>query len=63
MVALSLFMIASLIDFQSYPDFFVFLPFCSLGIIIFYRAAVNLVTEKRLITSNVNLRIFKSSSF
>ena len=59
MVALSLFMIASLIDFQSYPDFFIFLPFCSLGIIIFYRAAVNLVTEKRLITSSVNLNMFK----
>jgi hypothetical protein len=59
MAALSLFMIASLIDFQSYPDFFIFLPFCSLGVIIFYRAAVNLVTEKRLITGNVNLSMFK----
>ena len=59
MVALSLIMIASLIDFQSYPDFFIFLPFCSLGVIIFYRAAVNLVTEKRLITSSVNLNMFK----
>jgi len=58
-VLLSLFLIASLIDFQSYPDFFVFLPFCSLGIIIFYRAAIRLITEKRHITSNINLSMFK----
>jgi hypothetical protein len=59
LVILSSFLIASLIDFQSYPDFFVFLPFCSLGIIIFYRASIDLIMGNRLVTSNIGLGVFK----
>ena len=60
---LSLLLIASLIDFQGYPDFFVFLPFCCLGVVILYRALIDMVKEKFSSTSGFGVDIVKSLFF
>lgn len=44
-IMLCLFSIASLLDFQGYEDFFIFLPFSALGILLIYRWAVGLATR------------------
>jgi hypothetical protein len=44
LIILGLFVVGSLLDYQGYEDFFVFLPFAALGIVYVYRAAVKLLS-------------------
>ena len=61
---LSLLLIASLIDFQGHPDFFVSLPFCCLGVVILYRAfLIDMVKKSSQSTSGFDVDIVKSLFF
>jgi hypothetical protein len=46
LIMMVIFAIGSLLDFQSYPDFFVFLPFAALGIVVLYRAIRQWLVER-----------------
>ena len=59
-VIYSLIWIASLLNFQGYSDFYIFLPFTVLGFIILYRAVIEFITDKRLLTGDTALKTFNS---
>jgi hypothetical protein len=44
LIMLALFAVGSLLDYQSYEDFFTFLPFAALGIVYVYRVAAKLIS-------------------
>ncbi len=56
------FAIASLLDFQSYPDLFVFLPFGALGVVLLYEE-IRAVIEKKLSARAVSQKLLKPISY
>lgn len=55
-IIIALLFVESSIDFQGYADFFVFLPFTSLGLIILYQWAIDVFKRWNLIRSDIHLR-------
>ena len=60
-VMLVIFAFASLLDFQGYPDFSVFLPFSALGMVILYKSLFSYMESKRL--SAISISTSKSAFY